>query len=228
MRRYMRSIGDIFGESPFKPLYEHAKKACEAAYALEDIIKAYCDKDTSGLSNLSDRIASLEHEADKIKQDVRRRLPYSVLLPVKRSDILEFLKPQDSISDSAEDLAKLMTLADPYELPVDIKEGLTEIMAKTTQILDAYIGLVKKLSELSRTAFRRKGIKEALDLVSPVEELEHQIDVISIGLSRKVFKLEDKLGALGVYHLSRIVELLSDVSDYAARAADRLRTMLFR
>lgn len=224
----MRSIGGVFGESPFKPLYEHARKACEAAYALEDIIKAYCDRDASKVDNLCEKISGLEHEADEIKQDVRRRLPYSILLPVKRGDMLEFLKPQDSISDSAEDIAKVMTLTDPYDLPGDIKEGLMEIMARTIQTLDAYLMLVKELNELPRTAFRRKGVKEALDLVSPVEELEHQIDVIELGLSRKIFKLQDKLGAVGVFHLSRIVELLCNVSDYAARAADRLRTMLFR
>lgn len=224
----MRSIGGVFGESPFKPLYEHAKKACEAAYALGDIIKAYCDRDASKVDNLCEKISGLEHEADEIKQNVRRRLPYSILLPVKRGDVLEFLKPQDSISDSAEDIAKVMTLTDPYDLPGDVKEGLMEIMVKTIQTLDAYLRLVKKLSELPRTAFRRKGVEEALDLVSPVEELEHQIDVIELGLSRKIFKLQDKLGAVGVFHLSRIVELLCNVSDYAARAADRLRTMLFR
>ncbi|MBU2617288.1 MAG: TIGR00153 family protein [Euryarchaeota archaeon] len=210
--RYMRSIAGIFAESPFKPLYEHAERVCEAAYKLEEMVQAYCDGDASRVQELSDEISALEHEADLIKQTIRKRLPYSVLLPVNRQDVLEFLKPQDSISDCAEDVAKLMTLRS-YVLPKEIKSGLLEMTKMTMKTMDAYLKATEKISQLVATSFRK---------------LEHEIDMIGMGLTRKIFLAEDEIGAVGVFHLERISDVLGDVSDSAARAADRLRTMISR
>ncbi|MDI6640543.1 MAG: TIGR00153 family protein [Methanocellales archaeon] len=225
--RYIRSIAGIFAESPFKPLYKHAEKVCEAAYKLEEIVQAYCDGDASRVQKLSDETSTLEHEADLIKQTIRKRLPYSVLLPVNRQDVLEFLKPQDSISDCAEDVAKLMTLRS-YVLPKEIKSGLLEMTKMTMKTMDAYLKATEKISQLVATSFRKKEIGETLELIPLVEKLEHEIDMIGMGLTRKIFLAEDEIGAVGVFHLARISDVLGDVSDSAARAADRLRTMISR
>ncbi|MDD2666410.1 MAG: TIGR00153 family protein [Methanocellales archaeon] len=223
--RYMRSILGIFAESPFKPLYSHAEKACEAAYKLEEIVQAYCDGDVEKVQELNEEISGLEHEADIIKQEIRKRVPYSVLLPVNRQDILEFLKPQDGISDCAEDVAKLMTLKS-YVLPEEIKRGLTEMTHMTMKAIDAYLKVTESISQLVSTSFRKKDIKETLELIPPVEKLEHEIDTIEILLTKKIFLAEDEIGTLGVFHLAKILDVLGDVSDNAARAVDRLRTMV--
>ncbi|HIH37274.1 MAG TPA: TIGR00153 family protein [Methanocellales archaeon] len=223
--RYMRSILGIFAESPFKPLYSHAEKACEAAYKLEEIVQAYCEVDVEKVQELSEEISGLEHEADIIKQEIRKRLPYSVLLPVNRQDVLEFLKTQDGISDSAEDVAKLMTLRS-YALPKEIKSGLLEMAQMTMKTIDAYLRVTERISQLVSTSFRKKDIKEMLELIPLVEKLEHEIDIIEILLTKKIFLAEDEIGTLGVFHLAKISDVLGDVSDNAARAVDRLRTMM--
>ena len=225
--RYMRSIAGIFAKSPFKPLYSHAEKACEAAYKLEEIVQAYCDGDVERVEELSEEISALEHEADKIKQMVRKRLPYSVLLPVNRQDVLEFLKPQDGISDFAEDVAKLMTLRS-YVLPKEVKSGLLEMAKMTMMTIDAYLIATERIAQLVATSFRKKDIKETLELIPPVEKLEHEIDTIEILLARKISLAEDEIGAVGVFHLAKISDVLGNVSDSAARAVDRLRTMISR
>lgn len=225
--RYVRSILGIFAESPFQPLHSHAEKACEAAYKLEEIVQAYCDGDVEKVQELGEEISELEHEADRIKQETRKRLPHSVLLPVNRQDVLEFLKPQDGISDCAEDVAKLMTLKS-YVLPKEIKSGLIEMAQMTTKTIDAYLRVTERVSKLLSTSFRKKDIKEMLELIPLVERLEHEIDTIEILLTKKIFLAEDEIGTLGVFHLSKIVDVLGDVSDNAARAVDRLRTMISR
>lgn len=223
--RYIRSIAGVFAKSPFKPLYHHAEKACEAAYKLEGIIQAYCDSDMARVQKLSDEISDLEHEADKIKQITRKRLPYSVLLPVNRQDLLEFLKTQDGISDFAEDAAKLMTLRS-YPMTKEIKSDLMEMSKMTMKTLDAYLKATERIEKLGTTFFRKKEITEALELIPLVEELEHEIDKIEILLTRKIFLAEDEIGAVGVFHLAKILEVLGNVSNSAARSVDRLRTMI--
>ncbi|MFC1786414.1 TIGR00153 family protein [Halobacteriota archaeon] len=225
--RYIRSIAGIFAKSPFKPLYSHAEKSCEAAYKLEEIVQAYCDGDVARVQKLSEEISALEHEADKIKQTTRKRLPYSILLPVNRQDLLEFLKTQDGISDFAEDVAKLMTLRS-YVLTKEIKSGLLEMAKMTTKTIDAYLKAVERIERLGTTYFRKNEILGALELIPLVEELEHEIDKIEILLTKKIFLAEDEIGAVGVFHLAKISDVLGGVSNSAARAVDRLRTMISR
>ena len=226
MRRFIRFPVDMFVKSPFKPLYEHAKKAGEAVQKLEDIVQAFCDADTDRVSELCEEISAIEHKADKIKQSIRENLPPSMLLPVNRQDFLSFLKPQDSIPDSAEDIAGLMTLRSSYNLPSDIKEDLIQIIKETIKRIDEYEKLMDEISKVIKTSFRADEVEKALSGISAVEQLEHGIDKMGLKLGRKIFSIEEEIGAVGVYHLSEIVKKIGEISDYAARAADMLRVML--
>jgi len=226
MRRFIRFPVDMFVKSPFKPLYEHAKKAGEAVKKLEEIVQAFCDADTDRVDKLCGEISAIEHKADKIKQSIRENLPPSMLLPVNRQDFLAFLKPQDSIPDSAEDIAGLMTLRSSYNLPPDIKEDLIQIIKETIKTIDEYEKLMDEISRVIKTSFRTDEVEKALAGISAVEQIEHGIDKMGLKLGRKIFSIEEEIGAVGVYHLSEIVKKIGEVSDYAARAADMLRVML--
>ncbi|MCP2521146.1 hypothetical protein NLD30_11975 [SCandidatus Aminicenantes bacterium Aminicenantia_JdfR_composite] len=45
-------------------------------------------------------------------------------------------------------------------------------------------------------------------------------------LVRKIFS--SKMDPVNIFHLSQIIHTLDDIADASARAADRLRTMLYR
>lgn len=226
MRKYIRSPVDMFVKSPFKPLHEHAEKAGEAVHKLEDIMQAFCDSDTKRVFKLSEEISSIEHEADTIKQDIRQNMPPSILLPVNRQDFLAFLKPQDSIPDSAEDVAYLMTFKSDYKISQDLKEDLMQIVKSSIDTIDEYEKLMDELCRVLSTSFRKEEVNKALSKISLVEELEHEIDTMGLKLGRRIFSIEDEIGAVGVYHLSEIVKKIGEISNYAARAADILRVML--
>ncbi|MDY6964949.1 MAG: TIGR00153 family protein [Halobacteriota archaeon] len=226
MRKYIRSVDKLYAKSPFKLVYEHAVKGNETVHKLEELVRAFCDGDMKRVNEIADEISNLEHEADKIKQSIRNRLPSSVLLPVSRQDLLTFLKPQDSIPDSARDVAKSMTLRGGYDLSSDIKEDLMEMTKKTIKAVDEYEKIVDEIEPILATSFRERDVENALDLILPVEILEHEIDIMGLSLGRKIFASEEKVGAVGVYHLNEVVKNLGEVSDAAARAGDTLRTMI--
>ena len=80
MRKYIRSVDKLYAKSPFKLVYEHAVKGNETVHKLEELVRAFCDGDMKRVNEIADEISNLEHEADKIKQSIRNRLPSSVLL----------------------------------------------------------------------------------------------------------------------------------------------------
>ena len=226
-REYIRSVLDVFGKSPFRPLHMHAHKGLEAVQKLSEAVDAYCAGDMKRVEELSVEIDLIEHEADVIKQTIRSELSSSMMLPVNANDLLNFLKPQDSISDDAQRIGYWLTLRE-CELPDSLVEGFKELMAKAVSTVEMYESLVDMLSELLETSFSKKEVTEALAIVPQVEELEHEVDVIETRLVKEIFSLEDTLGGAGVYHLTELVKSIGDIADKSEYAADLLRTMIIR
>ena len=224
---YIRSVLDIFASSPFKPLVMHANKGADCVRKLNESMLAFCDGDMDKVKELSREIDVIEHEADVIKQTIRSNLPSSIMLPVNPDDLLNFLKPQDSISDEVQEVAFWLTLR-KFDAPPEIRKGFIELMAKTLQTVEMYEALVSTLGELLESSFSKRDVEDTLQFVTKVEEMEHQVDIIEKELMRTIFNNEDIVGALGAYHLSRLVRGIGDIADKSEHAADRLRTMVLR
>ncbi len=224
---YIRSVLNIFASSPFKPLVMHASKGAECVRKLNESISAFCEGNMEKVELICHEVDLIEHEADVIKQTIRSELSSSIMLPVNSNDLLNFLKPQDSISDDAQDVAFWLTLR-KFDASDEIRDELKEFMAKTLETVEMYEVLVSTLGELLETSFSKRDVDETLKLVVKVEEMEHQVDIIEKELLKKIFASEDGINLLGVYHLSKLVIGIGDIADKSEHAADRLRTMIFR
>lgn len=215
--------------SPFAGLVEHARKGGELVRKLRVAVLAFCNGEEEQVRELAEEISKGEHEADEIKTSIRRNLPRGILLPVDRGDFLAFLKPQDSIADLAEDAAHMLTFCPPGRpLPEGVKKGLLELVEAVIQTVEAYVEMVERLTNVAKFSFRHRDIKEVLEAIPKVEELEHRTDVIGVRLGREIFTSKEELDPVGVYHLNELVKTIGGIADYAARAADRLGTMLTR
>jgi len=191
-------------------------------------VEAFCDGEQEKVRTLEEEISREEHRIDVRKREIRQNLPKGVFLPVDRSDLLAFLKPQDSIADFAQDVVHILTLRPGYSIPEGVRDGLSELVDAVIRTVDAYVETVDKLSRVARFSFREKDISQVIEAIERVEELEHEADVIGMRLGREIFASEGELGPVGVYHLSELAKTIGEVADNAARAADRLRTMLAR
>ena len=128
-REYIRSVLNVFARSPFKPLYLHASKGVETVRKLDQAVNAYCTN-MPLVEELSHEIDNIEHEADIIKQTIRGQLSSSIMLPVNAEDLLNFLKPQDSIADVAQEAAYMLTLRQ-CDMPEGIKDQICQLSAET-------------------------------------------------------------------------------------------------
>ena len=225
-REYIRSVLNVFARSPFKPLYLHASKGVETVRKLDQAVNAYCTN-MPLVEELSYEIDNIEHEADIIKQTIRGQLSSSIMLPVNAEDLLNFLKPQDSIADVAQEAAYMLTLR-TCDMPEGIKDRLCELSAETLKTVVIYEKLVDSLSELLDTSFSKREVEETLALVPQIEEMEHITDLIEKDLIKDIYGHEKELGAVGVFYLIELVRTIADIADKTENAADRLRTMILR
>ncbi|MDV0446192.1 hypothetical protein MsAg5_00180 [Methanosarcinaceae archaeon Ag5] len=223
---FMRSVLDIFVDSPLVPLVDHALKGIESVEALSEMMDAYLVGNDAEAERLCLKVDHLEHDADKIKQKFRTELPSSVVIQLDTAALLNFLKSQDSIANNAQDAANWMSLRRGADLPDPVKDGFKKLMEKTVECIKAYESVICGLSKLDTTSYNKTEVLKVINMIPSVEELEHETDVCETKLLREVFKYESEIGGAGVYHLSHLAKSLTNISDKAAGSSDYLRRIL--
>ena len=103
-----KSIANLFGTSPVRPLQKHMAKVVECVSQLAPLFDAVIANDPAAVDRIQERIVALEHDADDLKHDLRLHLPRSLFLPVERRDLLEVLTMQDNIANRAKDIAGII------------------------------------------------------------------------------------------------------------------------
>lgn len=221
--RFFRSIGGIFGYSPFEDLKKHASLCGRAVGILVRQFDALEKGNYDEVERLREEIDDLEHHADKIKAEIRGNLTRSLILPVDRHDLLEFLTVQDSIINNCEHVGHMVTFR-RVKAPKEIWEDFNVLLAKIMETTVEYEELINHLDRLVETSFSKKEVKAALEHVPKVEELEHECDLVQIGLHTKLLNVD--LDVRDAMIMIQWVVHLGYIANSAARAADRFRLMI--
>ena len=101
-------LANIFGSSPVMPLEKHVDIAYQCVKQLNPFFEAVVSDDWGKAAEFRDAIASLEHEADDLKKEIRMRLPQSLFMPVPRQDLLELLLVQDMMANRTKDVSGIV------------------------------------------------------------------------------------------------------------------------
>lgn len=221
----MSSIKDLFRESPFEPLRHHMKMVMECVAFVRPMFEAVRDRRYDELQELANKVFKVEHEADVIKDDIRQTIPKRFFLPVYRGDLLGYLKLQDDMADSAEDIAVLLTiknllLLEPLVDPTfEYVDKVNDVCRQTRAITDYFPTLVE--GDMVGDEAER-----ALSMVAAVEKAEWEADRLQYAVSQKLFALEEKMKATDILLWFRIYGELGQLANFAEKTGDRLRRML--
>ena len=147
------SILDLFAKSPFKPMQEHMHVVVECARQVLPLFEALCRGDQDGVAHVQRHIDELEEEADRLKNNLRAHLPKRLLLPVDRRDLLEILDLQDSIADTAQDIAGLL-VERKMPVPESMQPQLLELVRAVERTCVQAGEIIESLDELVEIGFR--------------------------------------------------------------------------
>jgi hypothetical protein len=221
----MRSIAGLFAESPFKPLQEHAMIVKQCADLLRECVTEYAEEDFEQAEETVLQISRLEHEADKIKTYIRENMPRSIMMPVDRGDLLDYLREQDHVSDTIEAVALTMSLR-RTKLPASLKKDLQDLTRKVCDVVDIVPLAMKAMNELLDQTFLRKKETRVEEYVSLLNEKEQLTDVLELKMRQYLYDLEANLSFAEFYHIMTIVKLLAQTADHAENCGDRIRLMI--
>lgn len=220
-------LGRLFGPSPFRPIQAHMKTVASCAAEVEPLLAAFTAGDRDAMRKCRRKIDELEGAADQQKNDLRGKLPRSLFLPVDRRDLLELLHLQDSIADTAQDVAEYLHLG-PLGLPDSFRQPLDQLSQSSLAAVRAASTAIDELDELLETGFRGREADGVEDLLDEVGRLEHAADREERGLMKLLLRDADHLGRADFHLWYELIQKLGKLADFAEDVADRLRLLIAR
>ncbi len=215
----------IFITSPFEALQEHAEKVKECAWAFQQAMECYASTKCDIFSEHRQEVIRLEHEADAIKRRIRGHLPKGVMLPVEKFQLFRYLREQDSVLDSIQDVMDWLSHRMDHEIPESLQRDLFLLVDAVVEPTEA---LPRMLSEarLYFKNFSEKQRTKVKEIIADIRKMEHDADQREYAFINKVFAtISDPIS---FYFLVRLGELIGNVADHAENTGDMMRAMLAR
>lgn len=221
----MNALMSLFGRSPFAPLQSHMEKVAACVHCLPALFDALQKKEYDKVEEINKKISTLEHNADLTKNDIRNHLPKSLFMPIERRELLEILKLQDSIADSAEDTAVLTTLKQ-LEMPETLKNDFQDFLKLNLEAFDQAEGVIKEMHDLLESSFGGVEADKVREMVDQVAKKEHEVDLIQRKLLKTLIQAENEMSYTTFHLWMRIFETLASISNLSEKLANRIRMTL--
>ena len=219
------TFANMFGKSPFKAMQAHMRVVLECASEIPPLFEALAAGDQAGVTVIKDKIFEREAAADKIKNELRGALPKSLFMPVDRRDLLDVLQMQDSIADTAQDIAGLL-VERRMEIPDFMREPMLALARRSVDACDQSAKIIEELDELLAMGFRGREASRVEEMVEQLNLIEDDTDELGIELARHLFEHEDEIKPVSVMMWYQLIEWVGDLADYAEKVGDRLRLLI--
>jgi len=223
----MSPLIKLFGQSPFKPLQEHMRIVVKCANEVPILFEAVHRDDMDQVERTRERIYDLENAADEIKNELRAHLPKGLFMPVDRRDLLEILDLQDSIADTAQDIAGMMVVR-RMKLPEAVYKPMLDLSRRCVDACNQLAEIMEELDELVEIGFRGAEADKVMYMIDELNNIETDTDVRAITVMRQLFEHENEIGPVSTIMWDRVIHWIGDLANYAERAGNRHRLLIAR
>jgi hypothetical protein len=223
----MGLIQDLFGKSPFGPLFEHTKKVHECVKLVRPLMEAQIKEDYEEVHRLQDQVSKLEYEADQFKHEIRDQLRHKYFLPVQREDLDAFLSFQDRIADFVEDFAVILLIRETKIHP-DLHQDFYDFVDQILQVCNTLLDAAQEMLNLVETGFGGGQGRAVLARIEGLGQEEWKADRMQRSISRKMYKLESELDPMTLLFYEKMLKALSEIANEAENTGDLLRIMIVK
>ncbi len=222
----MKTIGGIFGRSPYGPVHEMMLKVEQCVGQVPALVAAFTAGDWAALEAVGRQINALEGQADDIKREIRRHLSTSLFSSVERTEILALVHSLDEIADAAQDAGKLMGMR-RTRVPAELAPLFAELAAK---VVGGAAGLTAVTARLAGNGGGAGGasvdVHELITALEGVARNEFECDEQQHDMLKRVLAMEDRLSPMDIFFLMNIIKELGEIADELENASDNLAQVL--
>jgi len=190
-------------------------------------IDAVLEQDWDAAASQQANISQLERDADKLKRELRLRMPNSLFMPVSRRDLLEVLTMQDKVANKAKDIAGLI-LGRKMVFPNDMGPKIREFIERSIDASAQAQTAINELDELVETGFRGAEVDLVSAMIQKLDEIEQETDRIQIQIRSELNPMENVLPPIDVMFMYKVIDAIGDLADRAQQVGSRLELLLAR
>ncbi|MEN8130759.1 MAG: TIGR00153 family protein [Pseudomonadota bacterium] len=220
------SFKQLLGGSPFPPMKKHMKLSAKCVEQIPIMLEALFDNEEDTLQAARNKVFELESEADKIFDNLSSGLSQSKFLPVHRHDLIAVLREQESIADTAQDIAGLLVVH--LDIASELREPLLTLANKSVETVHKALAVIKMLDALVETGFKGPDVDHVFELIDEVAKSEDGADMLGIDLVDNIYqhhKEKDPVSTMFSYQLTR---WLGELADHAELVGSRMRLLVGR
>ncbi|SFM75971.1 TIGR00153 family protein [Thermodesulforhabdus norvegica] len=213
----------LFRHSPFPGLKKHADVIREVSQVYRMAVIAYLDGDQRDFERYHNEVIVLESQGDIIKRNIRGHLPRGVLLPMDKFQLFAYLREQDKVLDSVQNVLHWLSYRFAH-VPDELVDDLLLLVDRSIYSLKAIHPMVSA-AESYFESFSEETRQVVKDAIKQIREYEFQSDQVERKLLADLFAFPFD-NPLQAFHLIRLVEYIGEISNHAENAADMMRAMI--
>jgi predicted phosphate transport protein (TIGR00153 family) len=219
------SFLSIFASSPFKAIQEHMGQVKQCVNNLPNFFESAYEKNWEQAEKQQNQISFLENEADELKQQIRLQMPNNLFMPVSRSDLLELVTEQDSIANTAKDVAGIV-LGRKINLPEELRESYFGFVNACVTAVDKASAAVDELDDLLETGFKGAEARLVKKIILELDQLERETDDIQVHVRSELFSIEKQLDPIDAMFLYQVIFKTGFIADCAQKVGHRLQLLI--
>ncbi len=206
-------------------LQSHMEKVVACLAKLSEIFSCLQEGQFEKIDQLAKDVSEYEHQADLIKNDIRKSLPKSFLFPIDRTNFLEILTLQDSIADIAEEIAGFLVIKQ-LQVPPEIKELLHQYINKNMDCAWDIKDIVLSFDQLIEASFGGPIATKIKDQVDVIAYKEYESNFLRRKTNKALFEIGDKFSTPDFILWMRLIEDIGFISHLSEKVALRIEMVL--
>jgi predicted phosphate transport protein (TIGR00153 family) len=215
----------MFISSPFDGLMEHAEKIKDGSLIFQQAIECRLEDNCKNYEKFRQEIITMEGEADVIKRRIRGHIPKGTLLPVDKFQIFRYLKEQDKVLDTIEDIIDWLSFKEGNCVPDELKKDVYSLVDSSIEPVEELTNMVSEARSYFRS-YSEKQRNNVKEIIQTLRTKEHDADQLEKNLKRRIFNNVKE--PISVFFLIRLVEAIGSIADHAENAGDMMRAMIAR
>ena len=219
------TIGRLFGWSPFRLLQQHMAQVTRCVETMRESLDAFERGSWEDIEAFAEEVSKQEHQADKIKDEIRHNLSRRLFMPVDRGRVLEILGIQDTLADKAQDVCVVLTVKRLKILPA-VADSFREFRELNVSAVNLVARIVNQLDELVESGFGGAEAEKVRTMVHDVALTEHKADVIQQAFLKELFTREAEFTQGELYLWMQLMHELASLSNQSENLANRIMSTL--
>jgi len=213
----------MFMTSPFEGMQEHAEVIKDCSWAFQEAVECHISYKCSRFDSLRGDIIEMEREADAIKRRIRGHIPKGTLMPIDKFQLFRYLREQDSVLDSMEEVLDWLSVRPDAAIPEELHKDIFHLVDTVLDPVEKLSSMVSEARKYFNT-YKEQQRVIVKEIIRTLRLQEREADRIEHTIKAKVFNME--VDPVAIFHIVRLAEVIGSIADHAENAGDMMRAMV--